>query len=134
MQTILCNKSTRVLHDWNLANPRDSAHYCEPVTPYHSTQRVEGISGGAQKELSEYQGGQQARGMRWPQVFGYEQVVSDVGHPETKIRYVYSLVWLVDVLECCVPFCPVCAVARFWLLCVDNVVPWVFVAVGEVLQ
>ena len=66
--------------------------YCEPVTPDHSTQWVEGISGGAQKELSECQGGQQARGVRWQQVFGYEQVVSDVGHPETKIRYVYSLV------------------------------------------
>ena len=44
------------------------------------------------KELSECQGGQQARGVRWQQVFGYEQVLSDVGHPETKIRYVYSLV------------------------------------------
>jgi len=79
-----------------LANPRASAHYCEPVTPYHSTQRVEGISGGTRKELSECQGGQQARGVRWQQVFDYEQVVSDVGHPETKIRYVYSLVWLVS--------------------------------------
>jgi len=66
-------------------------HNCEPVTPDHSTQWVEGISGGAQKELSECQGGQQARGVRWQQVFGYEQVVSDVGHPETKIRYVYFL-------------------------------------------
>ena len=59
---------------------------------YHSTQRVEGISGGAQTKSSECHGGQQARGMRWQQVFVYEQVVSDVGHPETKIRYVYSLV------------------------------------------
>jgi len=75
-----------------LANPRASTHYCEPVTPDHSTQWVEGIGGGAQKELSERQSGQQARGVRWQQVFGYEQVVSDVGHPETKIRYVYSLV------------------------------------------
>ena len=66
-------------------------HNCEPVTPDHSTQWVEGIGGGAQKELSERQSGQQARGVRWQQVFGYEQVVSDVGHPETKIRYVYFL-------------------------------------------
>jgi len=78
-----------------LADPRASAHYCEPVPTYHSTQRVEGTSGGAQKELSECQGGQQAGGVRWQQVFGHEQVVSDMGHPETKIRYVYSLVWLV---------------------------------------
>ena len=67
--------------------------------------------------------------------FWYEQVVSDVGHPETKIRYVYSLVWLVDVLECWIFFCPVYVAVRFWLLCVlQNVVPWVFVAVGEGLQ
>ena len=52
--------------------------------------------------------------MRWQQVFGYEQVVSDVGHPETKIRYASSLVWLVDHgVGMLGFFCPVCVAVRF---------------------
>ena len=99
MHLVLFDKSARVLHSWKLVRSWASAHHCEPVTPYHSTQRVEGIRGGAQAELSECKGGQQARGMRWQHVFSHEQVGSDVGDPETKIRYVSSLVWFVDVLE-----------------------------------
>jgi len=40
--------------------------------------------------------------MRWQHVLGHEQVVSNMGDPETKLRHVSSLVWLDEVLVCLV--------------------------------
>jgi len=73
-----------------------------PITanPSHPTIPHNGLRGVVAERKQNYPNAKaDSRGMRLRQVFSHEQVVSDVGVPETKIRYVFRLVWLVDVLE-----------------------------------